>query len=180
MDLTQTITAIKRRYSQSNNQAMRNPWFIAMIGVIVIFLLVNITFVIFAVSSNPGLVMEDYYEKGREYENNIVSRLNARNKLNWQTKFEAPQEIYVNTPEVFRFSAVDSRGLSIMDADVKFMLYRPSDSSADFNQNVDQIAPGLYQTDLSLPLPGIWDLTIKVIHGEDIYYHTHRISVLLP
>lgn len=180
MDIAHTITMIKQRYSQSNSQAMRNPWFIAMLGVIATFLLVNIVFIVFAVTSNPGLVVDDYYEKGRDYEKNVITRLNAHNRLNWQTKFEIPEKIYTNTPEIYRFSAADSRGISIMDADVKFILYRPSDSSADFNQVVSQIAPGLYQTKLSLPLPGIWDLTVKVVHKDDTYYHTHRISVLLP
>lgn len=180
MNIVQTVSTIKQRYSQSNNQAMRNPWFIAMMGVIAVFLLVNFIFVVFAVTSNPGLVVDDYYEKGREYEKNIITRLNARNKLNWQTRFETPDKIYTNTPETYRFSAVDSRGISIMDAEVKFILYRPSDASADFSQVVNQIAPGLYQTELSLPLPGIWDLTVKVTHNDEIYYHTHRISALIP
>jgi nitrogen fixation protein FixH len=180
MDITQTITNIRQRYSQSNHQAIRNPWFIAIIGVITIFLLVNIIFVVFAVTSNPGLVVDDYYEKGREYEKNVITRLNALSELKWQTKFEVPGKIYVNTPDVYRFSATDSRGISIMDADVRFILYRPSDSGADFNQNVTQIRPGLYQTELSLPLPGVWDLTIKVVHGDDVYYHTNRIKVLAP
>lgn len=180
MEIAQTISSIKQRYSQSNNQAMRNPWFIAMLGFIIVFLLVNIVFVVFAVTSNPGLVADDYYEQGREYEKNVVTRLNARNKLNWQTKFEMPKKILIDTPETYRFSAVDSRGVSIMDAEVKFILYRPSDSGADFTQIVDQIAPGLYQAKLNLPLPGIWDLTVKVKHNDDLYHNTHRITVLRP
>lgn len=175
MDIVNTI---RQRYSQDNNDAMRNPWFIAMLGLIVVFLTVNIAFFVFAVTSNPGLVTDDYYEKGREYEKNVITRLNARNQLNWQTKFETPEKIIINTPETFRFSAVDSRGVYIMDADVKFILYRPSDSGADFTQVVDQVAPGLYQTRLKLPLPGIWDLTVKVSHNDDVYHHTHRINIL--
>lgn len=177
MDIVNTI---RQRYSQDNNDAMRNPWFIAMLGLIVVFLTVNIAFFVFAVTSNPGLVTDDYYEKGREYENNVISRINARNKLNWQTKFEMPERITANTPETYRFSAVDTRGVSIMDAEVKFILYRPSNSSADFIQVVDQIAPGLYQASLTLPLPGIWDITIKVTHDDDVYHHTHRITAVAP
>jgi hypothetical protein len=109
-----------------------------------------------------------------------VTRLAARNKLNWETKLEIPKQITINRPDVYRFSAVDSRGVSIMDADVKFIAYRPSDAGADFVKTVDQIAPGLYQTKLNFPLPGIWDINLKVTHGEDVYHQTHRISVLTP
>lgn len=178
MEIVQTLSTLKQRYSQSNNQALRNPWFMAILGLVAVFFLVNIIFVTFAITSNPGLVADDYYEQGREYEKNVITRLNARDKLNWQTKFEMPEKIIVNNPGMYRFSAVDSRGVYIMDADVKFILYRPSDSRADFTQPVDQIAPGLYQSRLTLSLPGIWDLTVKVSHDDDVYHHTHRINVL--
>ena len=167
-------------YSQSNKDAMRNPWFLAFLGIIAVFLIVNFIFIGFAISTNPGLVTDDYYEQGREYEKNVVTRLTARNSLNWETKMEIPKQIVTNKLATYRFSAVDSRGISIMDADVKFILYRPSDASADFVKPVEQLAPGLYQTKLSFPLPGIWDINLKVIHGDDVYHQTHRVSVLMP
>lgn len=185
MDLAQTLSDFKKRYteaniSQSNTQAMRNPWFLAMLGLVAIFLIVNIIFIVFAVTSNPGLVADDYYEQGREYEKNVITRLAARNRLNWETKMEVPKQIYTNRPDIYRFSAVDSRGVSITNADVRFIIYRPSDASADFEKPVEQIAPGLYQTQLDFPLPGIWDINLKVTHGEDVYHQAHRISVLTP
>lgn len=180
MNTMQTNPAAKKPYSQSNKEAMRNPWFLAFLGILGVFLTVNLVFVVFAVSSSPGLVSDDYYEEGREYEKNVVTRLAARNKLNWETKLEMPKRIIVNLPDTFRFSAVDARGVSIMDADVKFIIYRPSDANADFVQVVTQIAPGLYQTKLSFPLPGIWDINLKVVNGEEVYHQTQRISVKPP
>ena len=180
MAMTQVISNFRKRYSQENREAMRNPWFLALLGIIAVFLLVNIVFVVFAITSNPGLVADDYYEQGREYEKNAVTRLIARNSLNWETKLEIPEQIIANTPGFYRFSAVDARGVSIVGADVKFIFYRPSDASADFSMPVKQFEPGLYQTQLALPLPGVWDLNIKVTHGEEVYHHTHRISVQAP
>jgi nitrogen fixation protein FixH len=175
-----TSNRSQSNFSQSNKEAMKNPWFLAFLGIIAVFLIVNFIFIGFAISTNPGLVSDDYYEQGREYEKNVITRLAARNKLNWETKMEIPKKVTINTPATYRFSAVDSRGISIMDADVKFILYRPSDASADFVKPVEQIAPGLYQTKLSFPLPGIWDINLKVIHGDDVFHQTHRISVLTP
>ena len=190
MDIAQTLSTMKKRYSQandfrskysqSNRNALRNPWFLSILGIIAVFLVVNVVFVVFAVTSNPGLVADDYYEQGREYEKNIVTQLAARNNLHWETKLEIPKQITLNTPDTYRFSAVDSRGVSIMDADVKVIAYRPSDASADFVKPVEQIAPGLYQTQLEFPLPGIWDINLKVTHGKDIYHQSRRISVLTP
>ncbi len=175
-----TSNAPQSSISQSNKEAMRNPWFLSLLGIVVVFLVVNATFIVFAVSTNPGLVSDDYYEQGREYEKNATTLLAARNNLHWTSKLEIPKIIYTNTPANYRFSAVDSRGVSIMDADVKFILYRPSDANVDFVQAVEQIAPGLYQTKLRFPLQGIWDLNLKVISGDDVFQQTRRVSVQRP
>lgn len=171
---------LRAGYSQSSKEAMKNPWFLSVLAITGVFLIVNLVFVVFAISTNPGLVADDYYEKGREYEKNVVTRLAARNRLNWETRLEIPDQIYTNRPDVYRFTAVDSRGVSIMDADVQLMLYRPSDADADFERPVEQIAPGLYQTRLVFPLPGIWDINLRVTHGDDVYHQAQRISVLTP
>ena len=178
MELTQKLASIRQNYSQHNRNARQNPWFLAFLGLIAIFLIVNLIFVAFAISSNPGLVSDDYYNQGREYEKNVVTRIKARNSLNWTANFEIPDKIQINTPAMVRFSAVDSRGASIIDADVKLIVYRPSDAGADFTKTVPQIAPGLYQTNLTLDLPGTWDLNIKVTQGEAVYHNSHRVFVL--
>jgi len=164
--------------SQDNCLAWKNPWFLGIVATIAVFFLVNIIFIVFAVTSNPGLVVDDYYEKGREFENNVVTRLTARNKLNWQTKLEIPSVVYNHATETFRFSAVDSRGLSIEEADVSIIAYRPSDASADFSQALEPVAPGLYQAQLQFSLAGVWDINLKVTRGSDKFYQSQRIHVL--
>ena len=87
MNISQAFASFKRgswlsNFSQSNSEARRNPWFIGLLGLVAVFLSVNIVFVAFAIQSNPGLVTDDYYEKGRDYENNVITRIKARNRLN--------------------------------------------------------------------------------------------------
>lgn len=178
MNINQTISNVLKKYSQSNPQAMRNPWVIAWIGVVVVFLSVNILFFIVAWVSSPGLVVQDYYEQGRQYEKNALKIMAAQNQLNWETRLELPQSIVRNNPDVYRFSAVDSRGLPIKGAQVDLFAYRPSDASADFVTPLQEIAPGLYQADIGFPLPGAWDLQLKVRSDDTDYQMAHRVSVL--
>ena len=98
-------------------------------------------FIVFAITSNPGLVTEDYYEQGRLYEKNAIKRLVEQNRLRWESKLELPETVLLNTPGTYRFSAVDSRGLPIRDADVQIVAYRPSDASADFTTALQAVAP---------------------------------------
>ncbi|WP_455219289.1 FixH family protein [Kaarinaea lacus] len=175
--LNSLISHLGSKYSQSNTEGKRNPWVIGWFGVVAVFLAVNAVFIVLAVVSNPGLVVEDYYEQGRQYEKNAIKRLTAHNKLQWQSKLEIPEAVTLNTVDTYRFSAVDSRGLPIRDADVQVVAYRPSDAGADFTTTLEPIAPGLYQASLSFPLPGIWDLNIKVQRGDDRLEMVQRLSV---
>lgn len=180
MPITQSLTNLRNRYSQDNPQAMRNPWVLAGMGLIATFLLVNAVFIYYAITTNPGLVVEDYYDKGREYEDNVMKIRAAQNALQWETQVAVPTKILTAQPDIFRFSAVDSRGVPIMDADVSVVAYRPSDADADFKVRLNQVAPGQYQALIAFPLPGIWDLNFHVNDGENTFDLSHRISAQLP
>ena len=176
MSISQTFNKLRLRYSQDNPQALRNPWVIGWLAIIVVFLSVNALFAIMAVVSSPGLVVEDYYEKGRQYEKNVLKMLAAEKAMQWEVNFEIPKKLKVGYPDVFRFSAVDKRGLPIKNAIVSVLAYRPSNANADFVTLFTEIAPGLYQADIGFSLPGIWDIKLKVTYDDKQYHMTHRIT----
>lgn len=175
--LNHLLSNVTRKYSQSSTEGKRNPWVIGWFGLVAVFLSVNAVFIVLAVVSSPGLVVEDYYEQGRQYEKNAIKMLAMHNKLQWESKLEVPEIVTLNKADTYRFSATDSRGLPITDADVKLIAYRPSDANADFTTILQPTAPGLYQAALSFPLPGVWDLNVKVQHGEDRLEMVQRLSV---
>ncbi len=180
MAISDTLSNLRKRYSQENRDAMRNPWILGGIGLVGMFFAFNAVFIYLAITTSPGLVTEDYYDKGRNYEENMLKIMAAQNALNWDTKLALPAQIITQQPDTFRFSAVDARGLPIMDADVSVVAYRPSDADADFKVRLNQAAPGQYQALIAFPLPGIWDLNITVKDGENTFTMTHRISAQLP
>lgn len=180
MNITHTISDLKSRFSQGNRDARRNPWFLAWIGLVAVFLSVNLLFVVFAVYSNPGLVTEDYYEQGRDYEQNAIKLQAARDAVDWTTRFEMPERIVTGSSASFRFTAVDAIGLPIRNADVRIHAYRPSDAAADFVTDLDRITDGLYQGRLQFDLPGIWDVTVHVSQGELVIQENRRIRVEVP
>jgi len=175
--LNHLISNITRKYSQSSTVGKYNPWVIGWFAIISVFLGVNIIFIVFAVTSNPGLVVEDYYEQGRQYEKNAIKMMAMQNKLQWESKLEIPETVALNQTDTYRFIATDARGLPISNADVKIIAYRPSDASADFTTILQPTGPGLYQAALSFPLPGVWDLNVKVQRGEDRLEMVQRLFV---
>jgi len=178
MSFSDTMQMLRSRYHQDNPQARYNPWFLGMLGVMLVFLLVNIFFIVMAAVTSPGLVVEDYYEQGRKYEQHTIKLVEARATLRWQTEFDFPERIIVGQAVSYRFSAVDNLGLPILDHDVILKAYRPSDVAADFVTPLNWVAPGVYQGEAVFTLAGIWDVTVEVPHGKTMFQQTRRIYVL--
>lgn len=165
-------------FSQANNRAFRNPWVIGWIALVIIVLVVNITMISLAVTTNPGLVDKDYYEKGRAFERNAQKQIAARNALGWSGRLDISDEVARNQPTTVRFSVVDGAGLPMSGLKVALVNYRPSDATADFTTAMEEFSPGQYQAALSYPLKGLWEVTLRVSHNDQQFdMVTRRISI---
>jgi nitrogen fixation protein FixH len=163
--------------SQDNKQAMRNPWVLGWLGLLITVVLINVIFIVTAFNTSPGLVDEDYYEKGRYHDANYQKTMEARNRLGWNITLQTPATITLGQPVNFSVNVVDRVGNPLKDAKVSLQAYRPSDASADLSTELERIADGVFQSKLQLPLKGIWDLNITVAQGEESLNTTRRISV---
>jgi len=164
--------------SQSNKQALRNPWVLGWIALVTVVLLVNAAMITMALLTNSGLVEEDYYEKGRDQERNFLKKRAARHALGWNFKLDVPEELVLGQAHMLRFNVVDRLGLAVDDLTVEMQAYRPSDADADFRLTMQAFAPGQYQARAVFPLKGIWDLKLKASHaGESYDLIEQRISV---
>ncbi|WP_457674511.1 FixH family protein [Thiolapillus sp.] len=167
----------KPRFSQDSKQAFRNPWVLGWIAGILLVLGVNVAFIITAVVTNPGLVEKDYYEKGRDQEQNFIQQQLTRDRLGWQMKLDAVHKPVMGEPVRYTFNIVDTNGVAIDGDQATLHAYRPSDVNADFDVAMQEIAPGVYSAELTFPLKGVWDLTAVLVKGEDSLKVTRRISV---
>ncbi len=164
--------------SQSNKQAFKNPWVLGLLAGIILVVGVNAAFIITAFKTSPGLVDKDYYEKGREHEQNIRKKLAARTQLGWTVDLNLPEKIMINQPSVFNLNVVDRNGVPLKDAKVMMQAYRPSDSDADFTSEMTTFAPGVFQSKIVLPLKGTWELIVTISEGENTFDLRQRIRVV--
>jgi nitrogen fixation protein FixH len=158
--------------------AWKSPWVIAWVALVLAVLGVNGTMVYLAVATNPGLVVEDYYDRGQHYERTLVSKL-ARDP-GWEMYADVPHEIRAGETTVIRFFLTDEAGQPVAADGVEFFAYRPSDAERDFNLPMIEEGKGRYRVEVAFPLVGIWDSLMAVAHGEDEYHLGRRISVLRP
>lgn len=169
---TATSTGVKP------TSAWRSPWVIGWVALVVVVLGVNLTMVVLAVATNPGLVNDNYYERGQHYERTMMSRL-ARDP-GWTLTADFPDEIKPNEPVTLRVFLVDNAGQPVSPDGVTFYAYRPSDKAMDFSTPMGEEGKGRYAARLSFPLYGVWDALVAVQQGGDEYMTGARIRVARP
>lgn len=163
--------------SQDNKQAWRNPWVLGWTAMVVIVLGANIGMITMAVVTNPGLVNEDYYEQGKQFERNMLSRREERAALNWQMQLGLPDALREAEPVTLSFRTRDGMGAPLSGADVQLFAYRPADASADFSVPLNEVEPGRYQARVGFPLKGLWDVVVQVRRDGNKMQYPKRIHV---
>ncbi len=158
------------------NSPWRNPWVIGWIALVIVVVLANVTMVLLAVTTNPGLVVEDYYERGRTYAETRAARKLAQPE-GWEVRLDLPQPVVRGVPVSLRVAAIDERGLPVQAERARLYLYRPADAKADFDLPLATEAPGVVGAEVVFPLPGIWDLIVQVESGDRVYDLARRIGV---
>ncbi len=175
--MTDTVSAMKSPISQSSKQAFRNPWVLGWIAAILLVLLVNAGFIVTAIVTNPGLVDKNYYEKGRDLEQEISTRRAIRNRLGWRLSLDAAAHPVVAQPARYTLNVVDKTGNPIQADKAVLKAYRPSDAHSDFSAPMHEVTAGVYTVEMRFPLKGIWDLTATLSKGGNSIDITRRISV---
>jgi len=172
------ITMNKDSYSQDNPKALKNPWVLGWLALVIIVLAVNIGFISLAFITNPGLVDKNYYENAEDYEQNLVKYRTARASLGWNYQADFPGNPIINQKSLYRLTVVDKAGLPLTDAKINIMAYRPSDASADFEVSLSEVDAGIYEGEITYPLKGIWEITTNIEREADLYNFTRRASIV--
>ncbi|NWF38545.1 FixH family protein [Mariprofundus sp. NF] len=137
----------------------RNPWFLGILGLVGAALAATIWMAVIAGQTSPGLVSEDYYEKGSNYFNKTPEQ---KNLPQWRLNLMTPDKPVVGQSQTYRLYAVMESGKPVSSASVTLYAYRPSDANADFKLTMQQRDPGSFSVVASFPLPGTWDLIAQI------------------
>jgi len=165
-------------HEQKPIPAWKSPWVIGWIALIATVLAVNLLMVYLAIETNPGLVTEDFYDRGQDYERNMASKL-ARDP-GWNLHADVPSDLVIGHPSTIRFFITDKAGQPVSPDTVRFFAYRPSDATRDFALPMIEEGKGRYMVKVIFPLLGVWDTLVAVGRGEDEYNLSKRIHVGQP
>ena len=143
------------------------PWiFVGGLGIVVI---VNSFLVYFAINSWTGLSTEAHYDKGLAY-NQTLDAQRQQSALGWKANFN------YNPDGNISVRLTDTNGKPLDNLKVKAQLYRPSQDDVDYSIDLQQVLAGTYQTQLQLPLPGLWEVRLSANRDSDTFRLRRRIQ----
>lgn len=145
--------------------AVKSPWAWGIGAIIATAFSVNIFLVYVAVTTSPGLVSEDYYERGKSFATRAKLKDEETRKHNWKLSIESPSKNESRNPATFILKASAATGVSLVAAEAKLYAYRPSDSAADFSVILKPMGAGEYGAEVEFPLPGAWDVIAEIDYG---------------
>jgi len=163
--------------NEKQEAAWQNPWVWLLAGIMATTLLVNGTLITIAFTSPPGLVVADYYDKGKSYLYDQAQEAEQAQRLGWNLILDLPKAPAINHSESYLVRAVDSAGQPINGAQAEFAAFRPVENGHDFVVAMRDMGAGYYAADVDFTLPGNWDLIITVKQGEDQLDIAKRIFV---
>lgn len=164
--------------SQDHKSGLLNPWLLGMLGLIVLVLAVNATFIWFATHGQSTLIDREYKTKDRKSNTQLLSELGRQQALGWQTTINKPKTLIQGQPTMYEISVVDKDGKPV-SGEMEVEAYRASDASKDFFTAFKEVAAGNYQGYISFPLKGYWELHIHLKRGSDEFaVDTERFMVV--
>ncbi len=158
-----------------SNSPWSNPWVLGMIGFLIVFVMANVYMIYLSSSGGPGLVVDNYYERGEHYEKNMLKRI--AQDPGWSMSLASPEPITVAKKQIVNITVQDNEGKPVNRDEVVFRVYRPSDKSKDFSLPMQRIDDGLYEVAVSFPLPGVWDLLVSLPNKDYEVNLPQRINV---
>ncbi|WP_028487393.1 FixH family protein [Thiomicrorhabdus chilensis] len=157
----------------------KNPFIIAWFVILTIVLGVNFFMVSMAIVTNPGLVVDDFYEKGKNMDAVLANRKRME-QLGWQLNVDLPI-LSEAKPSTVTLNVLDKENQSMNVDSAMLYFYRPSDKNLDGELALNSTGlPGQYQAEFTLPLKGKWDLMIEVQKDGERYNIGRSIMVQDP
>lgn len=128
---------------------------------------VNAVFIYTALHTHSGTVTENPYEKGLAY-NKTLSASREQPHLKEQAMFDAP---------FFQWQIKDENGKPLSGAKTSVNFFRPVKDGKDFDMQLTETSPGIYQAHPEFPEKGLWVAHLDATWNGKNYRTAHNLIV---
>jgi nitrogen fixation protein FixH len=166
--------------SNSNSESKKlgwykSPWVIGWLLLVLVVLAVNAFMIFQSVNDYPGLVVDDFYERGQDYEENILAKL--ENNQKWTPEFDF-QELHLDKAGIIKITLKDSSGKLAPIEKMTLFAYRPADAKQDFSAPMTLSDDKThYWVKVTFNRKGYWDLLAGAVVEDSEVNYAKRIFV---
>ncbi len=117
----------------------------------------------------PGVVHNNYHKKEAKY-NQYLRQLDLLEQRGWQVhKGWLHKTPTANEVGVFQLVIKDAAGVPISGLEAGGLFMRAADSRQDKVFSMHETTTGIYQAELRLPDPGLWQVNINFTHAGEAF-----------
>jgi len=116
----------------------------------------------------PGVISHDFHKKEGLY-NQYLQQVERQRQRGWQIHKGWVGESIAGEPTLFRVMAQTREGEPLAGATVAGRFLRTSTSKLDVDVDLGETAPGVYETNVTLPVAGRWNLVLQVRRGDELH-----------
>ena len=148
-------------------------WPLFIIGLLVMQVGLGLFFLFKATSDTSFAVEEDYYQKAVNWEDK-----QAQDQKNSQLGWTLDQSVgAINDDQTSRTVTAELRradGSAINAATVRIETFHNVRAGEILRGDLKETAPGLYEIQLPMLRPGLWEMRFTVESGSETFTHTAR------
>ncbi|OEJ67569.1 hypothetical protein BEN30_09060 [Magnetovibrio blakemorei] len=152
------------------------PWI--FVGAFAIIFAVNGTMAYFAVSTWSGLETKDYYKEGIGY-NDTLHQRSQQAELGWTSTLSYENIPVANDARAgqLRLHFTDKDGRAIEGLYINALAVRPIQEGFDQELIFTYRGKGLYAANVTLPLPGLWELRYTAKRKDQLFKMRQRVQI---
>ncbi len=132
------------------------------------------SFAYIAHTTHPGVVTEQAYEKGLQY-NALIAQADAQARLGWSSSIAVARAAAGGSR--LSFSLRDAKGNPVAGMSVNAVVARPSRQALDFRVALAEQSPGVYAADIHPPAAGLWEMQVAATGAQGSYQAVKRMEL---
>lgn len=129
----------------------------------------NMIMLYFSITSYDGLVEDNYYSRGLNYQKDI-DRTKLQEKLGWTASLNHTDNTYTVIARNLNNTPLEKAGVSLN-------FFRPSKSGFDQDVFLKEVSPGIYQASADLKLKGNWNVTTEIRKNNSLWKKKEKIVI---
>ncbi|MBF0124793.1 MAG: FixH family protein [Magnetococcales bacterium] len=151
----------------------RTPWLWAAIAFFSVVMMANAALIYLANSSWTGLTTVGHYQQGLNF-NRVLQAQQAQEQLGWQPSLQWMDQ---GRQLLLVLSLRDRAGQPVTGVQIEGALYRPAQEGYDQTWSLHEQGAGRYETQVVVPLPGVWEVRLRSQSESIQWYFVERIHL---